>query len=309
MASNSLADLDAFVAVARSRSFRGAAYVRNVSASTLSEAVRRLETRLGLRLLNRTTRSVTPTEAGQRLLDALAPALEDVAEAIDAIHSEIDLPAGTLRLNVPSIAARAFLPGLLSRFLLRHPRIRVEVVVEDRFIDVLAAGFDAGIRYDERLEGDMIAIPIGPRRQRFITAASPSWLGKSGVPTHPEALDPVQCIRARPQDSSPCTCRARCRHQFRYRSRRSHRRSWPDPYLRGDPPAGARRRSSDAHPRRLECQLPWPVPVLSKSSTDAAEVEGICRFHPRGSEFVRLIRSDEKGEPHHVCPRSVILPS
>jgi DNA-binding transcriptional LysR family regulator len=194
MASNSLADLDAFVAVARSRSFRGAAYVRNVSASTLSEAVRRLETRLGLRLLNRTTRSVTPTEAGQRLLDALAPALEDVAEAIDAIHSEIDLPAGTLRLNVPSIAARAFLPGLLSRFLLRHPRIRVEVVVEDRFIDVLAAGFDAGIRYDERLEGDMIAIPIGPRRQRFITAASPSWLGKSGVPTHPEALDPVQCI-------------------------------------------------------------------------------------------------------------------
>jgi DNA-binding transcriptional LysR family regulator len=194
MTSTSLADLDAFVAVARSRSFRGAAYVRNVSASTLSEAVRRLETRLGLRLLNRTTRSVTPTEAGQRLLDALAPALEDVAEAIDAVHSEVDLPAGTLRLNVPSIAARAFLPDLLGRFLLRHPRIRLEVVVEDSFIDVLAAGFDAGIRYDERLEGDMIAISIGPRRQRFMTAASPRWLDQHGKPTHPDALDPAQCI-------------------------------------------------------------------------------------------------------------------
>jgi DNA-binding transcriptional LysR family regulator len=194
MATTSLADLEAFVAVANSRSFRGAAYVRNVSASTLSEAVRRLEARLGLRLLNRTTRSVTPTEAGQRLLHALAPALEDVAEAIDAVHSEVDTPAGTLRLNVPSIAARAFLPGLLSRFLLRHPGIRAEVVVEDRFIDVLAAGFDAGIRYDERLEGDMIAIPIGPRRQRFITAASPGWLEQHGTPTHPDALDPANCI-------------------------------------------------------------------------------------------------------------------
>ncbi|MGH8031554.1 MAG: LysR substrate-binding domain-containing protein [Luteimonas sp.] len=194
MTTPQLADLDAFADVARARSFRGAAYVRGVSPSTLSEAVRRLEVRLGVRLLNRSTRSVTPTEVGARLLERLSPALQDVAAALDAVHATDDAPAGTLRLNVPSIAARLILPPLLSRFLQRHPLVRVEIVGEDTFIDVLAAGFDAGIRYHERLEGDMIAVPIGPRSQRFAVAGSPRWFAAHGRPTHPRELDPAHCI-------------------------------------------------------------------------------------------------------------------
>lgn len=194
MPSPELADLEAFAEVARARSFRGAAYVRGVSASSLSDAVRRLEARLGVRLLNRSTRSVTPTEAGARLLERLGPALADVAAALDAVHATDDAPAGTLRLNVPSIAARHILPPLLSRFLHAHPRIRVEVIAEDTFIDVLAAGFDAGIRYEERLQGDMIAVPIGPRTQRFVVAGAPSWFAVHGHPQHPRDLDPAHCI-------------------------------------------------------------------------------------------------------------------
>ncbi|HVI57960.1 MAG TPA: LysR family transcriptional regulator [Luteimonas sp.] len=194
MARPQLADLDAFADVARARSFRGAAYLRGVSASTLSEAVRRLEARLGVRLLNRSTRSVTPTEAGARLLERLDPALADVASALDAIHATDAEPAGTLRLNVPTIAARLILPPLLSRFLQAHPRVRVEVVAQDTFIDVLAAGFDAGIRYEERLEADMIAVPVGPRTQRFVVAGAPAWFARHGRPSHPRQIDPAHCI-------------------------------------------------------------------------------------------------------------------
>ena len=192
-----LADLDAFAAVSRVRSFRRAAGLRGVSASSLSEAVRRLETVLGVRLLNRTTRSVTPTEAGERLLERLGPALGEVAAALDAVNSFRDSPAGTLRLNVPTVVARMVLPPLLDAFLRAHPGIRMEVVSDDSFIDVLAAGFDAGVRYDERLERDMIAVPIGPRVQRFVAAASPDYLAARGVPRHPRDLLGHDCIRHR----------------------------------------------------------------------------------------------------------------
>lgn len=192
-----LADLDAFAAVSRVRSFRRAAGLRGVSASSLSEAVRRLETVLGVRLLNRTTRSVTLTEAGERLLERLGPALGEVAAALDAVNSFRDSPAGTLRLNVPTVVARMVLPPLLDAFLRAHPGIRMEVVSDDSFIDVLAAGFDAGVRYDERLERDMIAVPIGPRVQRFVAAASPDYLAARGVPQHPRDLLGHDCIRHR----------------------------------------------------------------------------------------------------------------
>src|SRR5579863_2389002 len=129
MTSPGLSDLDAFVAVARARSFRGAAAVRGASASALSEALRRLEARLGVRLLNRTTRSVTPTEAGERLLERLAPALGEVASALDAVNSFRDSPHGTLRLNVPSIVGREILPPIVSRFLLAHPGVKLEVTL------------------------------------------------------------------------------------------------------------------------------------------------------------------------------------
>jgi DNA-binding transcriptional LysR family regulator len=197
MHSPDLSDLDAFVAVARTRSFRGAATLRGVSASSLSDALRRLEARLGVRLLNRTTRSVTPTEAGERLLERLAPALGEVAGALDAVNSFRDSPAGTLRLNVPSIVARHILPPIACRFLLAHPGITLEVTAEDSFVDVLAGGFDAGIRYEERIERDMIAVPIGPRRQRFVIAAAPSYLAARGRPRHPSDLLEHACIRHR----------------------------------------------------------------------------------------------------------------
>jgi DNA-binding transcriptional LysR family regulator len=192
-----LADLDAFTIVARTRGFRGAAAVSGVSASGLSEAVRRLESRLGVRLLNRTTRSVTPTEAGARLLERLTPALREVAAALDSVNDFAKSPTGTLRLNVPTIVARAVLPPIAERFLAAHPGIVLEVTANDSFIDVLAAGFDAGIRYDERLERDMIALPIGPRRQRFVCVGAPAYLRARGRPVHPSELLAHACIRHR----------------------------------------------------------------------------------------------------------------
>ena len=192
-----LGDLNAFLAVARARGFREAARTAGASASTLSEAVRRLETSLGVRLLHRTTRSVTPTEAGARLVDRLGPALGEVVAALGAVDAVRDGVSGTLRLNVPVSAARLVLPAIIPGFLAAHPGICVEIVAEDGFVDALAAGCDAGIRYDERLELDMIAVPIGPRVQRFATAAAPAHLDRYGRPAHPRDLVGHPCIVGR----------------------------------------------------------------------------------------------------------------
>jgi DNA-binding transcriptional LysR family regulator len=190
-----LNDLAAFVSVARAGGFRDAARISGVSASSLSVAVRRLESRLELRLLNRTTRSVAPTEAGQRLLDKLTPLFGEMEAALDVLNGFRDKPTGTLKLNVPSSVAHIVLPSVLAPFLKAYPDIRVEVVVEDGFVDVLSIGCDAGIRYDERLEQDMIAIPIGPRVQRFATAAAPAYLDAHGRPEHPRELLSHRCLR------------------------------------------------------------------------------------------------------------------
>ncbi len=192
-----LRDLNSFVAVARAKGFRDGARASGGSASGLSEAVRRLETQLGVRLFHRTTRSVVPTEAGQRLLERLAPALSEVAAALDVVNGFRDRPAGTLRLNVPVSAARLVLPAIVPPFLAAYPEIQLEVIAEDSFVDVLAAGCDAGIRYDERLEQDMIAVPIGSRVQRFATAASPAYLDRYGRPRHPRDLLGHACLRGR----------------------------------------------------------------------------------------------------------------
>jgi DNA-binding transcriptional LysR family regulator len=192
-----LGDLNAFVAVARAGGFRDAARAGGRSASGLSEAVRRLEAQLGVRLLNRTTRSVLPTEAGAELLQRLGPALSEVDAAVDAVNSFRDRPAGALRLNVPISAARLTLPDIVPAFLAAYPGIRLEVVAEDSFVDVLAAGCDAGIRYDDRLEQDMIAIPIGPRVQRFAAGASSAYLDRHGRPGHPADLLRHACLRSR----------------------------------------------------------------------------------------------------------------
>ncbi|AZN99374.1 LysR family transcriptional regulator [Mesorhizobium sp. M9A.F.Ca.ET.002.03.1.2] len=192
-----LGDLNAFLAVARAGGFREGARASGGSASGLSEAVRRLEAQLGVRLLNRTTRSVALTEAGVGLLARLGPALNEVEAALDVVNGFRDRPAGTLRLNVPVSAARLVLPAIVPRFLAAYPGIRLEVIAEESFVDVLAAGCDAGIRYDERLEQDMIAVPIGPRLQRFATAASPAYLDRHGRPQHPRELLGHACLRGR----------------------------------------------------------------------------------------------------------------
>ncbi len=197
MTTPDLADIDAFTAVARAGGFRSAATLRGVSASSLSEALRRLEARLGVRLINRTTRSVTLTEAGARLYERLTPALGEVGAALDAVNSFRDSPVGTLKLNVPGVVAHTVLPPIAARFLAQNPGVRLEVTADDTFIDVLAAGFDAGVRYDERLERDMIAVPLGARTQRFVAAASPAYLAAHGEPKHPRDLLDHACIRHR----------------------------------------------------------------------------------------------------------------
>jgi DNA-binding transcriptional LysR family regulator len=192
-----LGDLNAFVAVARAKGFRDGARINGSSASGLSEAVRRLETQLGVRLLNRTTRSVVPTEAGAHLLQRLGPALTEVEAAIDGVNGFRDRPGGSLRLNVPVSAARLVLSGIVPRFLAAYPDVRLEVITEESFVDILATGCDAGIRYEERLEQDMIAVPIGPRVQRFAAAAAPAYLDRHGRPEHPRELLDHACLRGR----------------------------------------------------------------------------------------------------------------
>jgi DNA-binding transcriptional LysR family regulator len=190
-------DLQAFLAVANARSFRAGARAIGSSASAVSDAVRRLEAQFGVRLLHRTTRSVAPTEAGARLVERLAPALAEVDAALDVVNGYRARPAGTLRLNVPISAVRLVLPAIVPGFLAAYPEIRLEVIADDGFVDVLAAGCDAGIRYEERLENDMVAVPIGPRVQRFATAASPDYLARRGRPQHPRDLLAHDCVRGR----------------------------------------------------------------------------------------------------------------
>jgi DNA-binding transcriptional LysR family regulator len=147
--------------------------------------------------LLRTTRSVTPTEAGALLLSRLRPALNEVSNALDVLNDLRDSPRGTLRLNVPVSAARFFLQPMVNQFLSLYPEIMLELVVDNNFVDVVATGCDAGIRYGERLEQDMIALPIGPRTQRFAVAASPDYLARRGTPQHPRDLLEHSCLRGR----------------------------------------------------------------------------------------------------------------
>ncbi|SCM73640.1 Uncharacterized HTH-type transcriptional regulator YcaN [uncultured Pleomorphomonas sp.] len=190
-------DISAFLAVARAGGFRDAARSSGDSASRLSEAVRRLETRLGVRLFHRTTRSVELTAVGRELADRLAPAMAEVDLALDVVNGYRERIGGLLKLNVPVSAARLVLPDIVPPFLAAYPDIQLEIVAEDTFVDLVASGCDAGIRYDERLEQDMIAVPIGPRRQRYALAASPAYLDRCGRPTHPRDLLGHNCIRGR----------------------------------------------------------------------------------------------------------------
>ncbi|MHC1551355.1 LysR family transcriptional regulator [Phyllobacterium sp. K27] len=192
-----MGDVSAFLAVARAGGFRQAARAGKTSSSALSDGVRRLEAELGVRLLNRTTRSVVPTEAGRGLMERLGPAFGEIIAALENARGFRDRPAGTLKLNVPVSAARLVLPRIVPPFLATYPDIRLEIVTDESFVDIIAVGCDAGIRYDERLEQDMIAVPIGSRIQRFASAASPEYLAAYGRPEHPRDLLSHACIRGR----------------------------------------------------------------------------------------------------------------
>ena len=192
-----LNDLSAFAVVARAGGFRDAARELGRSPSGLSDAVRRLETQMGVRLLNRTTRSVGPTEAGRDLLARLGPALQEIALAVDVVNVHRERPMGTLRLNVPVSATRTVLPAIIPPFLAAYPEIRVEIVADESFVDLLATGCDAGIRYEEKLAQDMIAVPIGPRVQRFGLGAAPAYLAQRGTPGHPRELLEHACFQGR----------------------------------------------------------------------------------------------------------------
>ncbi|WP_312797616.1 LysR family transcriptional regulator [Tianweitania sp.] len=193
----SLDDLRVFLAVADANGFRTAAKRLGQSPSTVSETISRLELRLGVPLFSRTTRSIMLTEAGRALAIRTAPLLSEARAALDEAASSQNTVRGRLRLNVPGAVMFDILPPIIDRYMAAHPDVRVELVVEDRLVDITAADCDAGIRYGEHLEQDMIAIPIGPRQQQAALAAAPSYLKRLGMPTHPSELLTHDCIRIR----------------------------------------------------------------------------------------------------------------
>ena len=191
-----LRDLDAFVAVARTRNFRRAAVESRVSVSSLSQRLRDMEERLGVRLMNRTTRSVALTEAGELLLSRVAPAMSDVRNALDQVRGLRDVPSGRLRINAPPPAIDLVLAPMVAPFLRQYPLIELEIVGESAFIDIVDAGFDAGVRYGEHLAQDMIAASLGPP-QRYAVVASRDYVAQHGKPKHPKDLLAHSSIRTR----------------------------------------------------------------------------------------------------------------
>src|SRR5699024_6491374 len=170
-----LTELTAFAAVAEHRSFRKAADALGVSRSALSHTLRGLERNLNVRLLNRTTRSVAPTDAGARLLARLGPVLQDLDAALDATADDCGKPGGTLRINANKSAARLLLRKVVPQFLAKYSDVELDLVSEGRLVDIVEHGFDAGVRLMEAVPQDMIAVPVGGET-RFIAIASPTYL-------------------------------------------------------------------------------------------------------------------------------------
>ncbi|KAB7768801.1 LysR family transcriptional regulator [Xanthomonas maliensis] len=196
MTKPSFHDLAAFLAVASHRSFRRAAVELDLAPSSLSHLIGALERRLQVRLLHRTTRSVSLTEAGQRLADALRPALQQVDQALDALERFRAEVVGTVRINAPEVAVRLLLRQVVPQLLARHPALAVDLVSEGRLVDIVAAGCDAGIRLSESVPQDMVAVPFGGQT-RFIAIAAPAYLQRAGCPDTPQELQRHACIRHR----------------------------------------------------------------------------------------------------------------
>ncbi|HEF4761493.1 TPA: LysR family transcriptional regulator [Pseudomonas putida] len=196
MKAPSAADLSMFLCVASHLNFSRAAVELGVTPSALSHSVRTLENRLGVRLFNRTTRSVGLTEAGERLFNRLRPAFRDIDDALEDLNSFRDKPSGNLRITAGRQAAELVLLPLASRFLEAYPDVRLEIVADDGLVDVVAAGFDAGVRFGARLEADMVSLPIGSYL-RSVVVGSPAFFEQHPTPHKPEDLHGLPCIRHR----------------------------------------------------------------------------------------------------------------
>lgn len=193
---DTLPDLSLFLTVIEEGSFTRAAARLGTSQSAVSLAIRRLEETLGLRLLNRTTRKVAPTEAGERLAQGLAPSFAEIAAQVAAAAALRDQPGGLVRINCHTHAAETVLWPRLSALMARHPGLEIELAVESRFTDIVAGRFDAGVRLGESLEQDMIATRIGPDLRMGVVAA-PAYLARAGAPDHPRDLVRHDCINLR----------------------------------------------------------------------------------------------------------------
>ena len=195
-----LSDLDAVMAIARKGSFRAAAVDLGVSTTALSHTIAKLEAELGVRLFNRTTRSVAPTDAGRLFMDRVGPALVDIHDGLEAVRARRETPSGVLRINAAPFAARAIVP-LVLEFLRRYPDMHVDLVTEGRLVDIVAAGFDLGVRVAGLVPSDMIAVSLG-RPQRYAVVAAPAYLARCEAPRVPTELTAHPCIRVRLPDGS-----------------------------------------------------------------------------------------------------------
>lgn len=196
MVQSSLTELDAVLMVARRGKFRAAALELGVSTTALSNAVGKLERTLGIRLFNRTTRSVSLTEAGRRFVAQVAPAMRDIHEAMEVARSQQATPSGTLRINAFPTAAREIFTWLVLPFLQLHPRVHIDIVTEGRLVDIVAGGFDLGVRSSDLVPADMIALPLGGAR-RNVVVGTPGYLKAHGTPMIPQDLAGHACIRVR----------------------------------------------------------------------------------------------------------------
>lgn len=196
MAHENFNDLAAFAAVAKERSFTRAAAKLGVSQSALSQTIRALEERIGLRLLTRTTRSVAPTEAGDRLLRTVAPRFEEIEAQLSALSELRAKPAGTVRITAGEHPAVSILQPALKRFLPDHPDITVEIIIDYGLTDIVSEGYDAGVRMGEQVAKDMIAVPVGPE-MRMAVVASPAYFERHPIPKIPQDLTTHNCINIR----------------------------------------------------------------------------------------------------------------
>ena len=196
MARAGLSELSAFVAIAQQGSFSAAARAMGVTPSALSHTMRALEARLNVRLFNRTTRSVALTEAGEQLLRRAAPAIEDLEDAVNEVTSAQHRPSGSIRISCSENAAKPLVQHVLPKFLAQYPDIHIEFIIDTRLVDIVAGGFDAGIRVLDDVPRDMIAVRFGPDME-FAAVASPKYVQQNGVPKSPDDLLAHRCIRFR----------------------------------------------------------------------------------------------------------------